>query len=100
MRCTIVVAAVLSASGAVAQQATDAIAPEAGSVAVSGLSPAFAGLSAPAQAALADKEARRPVKGQEWMVAAAHPAAETPGDQAPDGGPAESSGSTGSVPRS
>ncbi|KGJ18466.1 gamma-glutamyltransferase [Paracoccus sanguinis] len=86
MRCTIVVAAVLSATGAVAQQATDAIAPEAASVAGSGLSPAFAGLSTPALAALADKEARRPVKGQEWMVAAAHPAAVEAGAKILDAG--------------
>ena len=86
MRCTIVVAAVLSATGAVAQQATDAIAPEAASVAGSGLSSAFAGLSVPAQAALADKEARRPVKGKEWMVAAAHPAAVEAGAKILDAG--------------
>ncbi|MEM7719394.1 MAG: gamma-glutamyltransferase [Pseudomonadota bacterium] len=53
-----------------AQQAADAVAPEADS----GLS-AFNSLSEPARAALASKEAGTPTRADNWMVAAANPLA-------------------------
>ena len=53
-----------------AQQATDAVDPEAAAGAG-----AFEGLSPAARAALEAKEAGRPVEASEWMVAAANPLA-------------------------
>lgn len=63
-----------SASFASAQQAADALAPEAASgseVTTEG----FGNLTQAAQDALAAKAAGQPVKAQDWMVAAAHPLA-------------------------
>ncbi|WP_443069356.1 gamma-glutamyltransferase, partial [Sulfitobacter sp. HI0129] len=58
----------LTAGGAaVAQQASDAVAPEAAGAG------AFAGLNAAASAALAAKAAGEPVVAGNWMVAAANP---------------------------
>lgn len=60
----------LSAPAALAQQASDTIAPEAPAPATGP-----AGLSAAAAEAMAAKLAGRPVEAQDWMVAAAHPLA-------------------------
>lgn len=57
-----------------AQQATDAVAPEAPSDTTSAAGD-FGPLSDAAQAALAAKAGDRPVTGQDWMVSAAHPLA-------------------------
>ncbi|WP_121061487.1 gamma-glutamyltransferase [Chachezhania antarctica] len=62
----------LAASGAYAQQAADAVAPEA---ATDQDVPAFEDLSGPITASLAAKAAGEPVQGQEWMVSAANPLA-------------------------
>ncbi|AXI43250.1 gamma-glutamyltransferase [Sulfitobacter sp. SK011] len=60
----------IACAGAVfAQQAADAVAPEAAGVG------AFEGLSPAAMAALDEKAAGRPVVAQNWMVAAANPLA-------------------------
>ncbi|SFQ95434.1 gamma-glutamyltransferase [Poseidonocella sedimentorum] len=64
----------LMVSGPVwAQDAADAVAPEAGSAAAAG--DAFGGLSEAALAAIEAKEAGRPVEAENWMVAAANPLA-------------------------
>ena len=63
-----------SASWAAAQQATDAIAPEAASQPAAGAD-AFGPLTDAARAALDAKAEGRPVAGQDWMVSAAHPLA-------------------------
>lgn len=60
---------VVLATASVAQQAADAVAPEA-----AGTGAAF-DVGPDAQAALAEKAAGRPVKAQDWMVAAANPLA-------------------------
>ncbi|SIS88821.1 gamma-glutamyltransferase [Paracoccus saliphilus] len=59
---------------AIAQQATDAVAPEAGSPETESAD-VFAGLGEAAGAALASKEEGKPVTAQNWMVAAANPLA-------------------------
>lgn len=59
---------------ATAQQATDAVAPEAASPETESAD-AFAGLGEAARAALASKEEGKPVTAQNWMVAAANPLA-------------------------
>ena len=69
MRKFLICALVAVAGSASAQQAADAIAPEAAS------SGAFQGLSSAANAALAAKSAGKPVEAQNWMVAAANPLA-------------------------
>lgn len=56
-----------------AQQATDAVAPEAATEAAS--AGAFGDLGAPAQEALRLKAAGQPVQADNWMVSAAHPLA-------------------------
>ena len=63
-----------SASWASAQQATDAIAPEAASQPAA-RADAFGLLTDAARAALDAKTEGRPVAGQDWMVSAAHPLA-------------------------
>lgn len=63
-----------SASWAAAQQATDAIAPEAASQPAA-RADAFGPLTDAARAALEAKAEGRPVAGQDWMVSAAHPLA-------------------------
>lgn len=60
---------VAAAGSASAQQAADAIAPEAAS------SGAFQGMSPAVGAAFAAKDAGKPVEAQNWMVAAANPLA-------------------------
>jgi gamma-glutamyltranspeptidase/glutathione hydrolase len=60
----------LAAWPAVAQQAADAIDPEA-----AGAGPLSTGLNPATLAALAEKDAGRPVIAQDWMVAAANPLA-------------------------
>ena len=62
--------ALLGAGGVLAQEAADAVAPEAGTE-----NQDFAGLSQAALDALAAKEAGTPVTAQTWMVAAANPLA-------------------------
>ena len=57
------------AGAAMAQQATDTVAPEAAGTGV------FAGLSPQAAAAVEAKAAGRPVEAARWMVAAANPLA-------------------------
>ncbi len=63
---------------AIAQQTTDAIDPEAAGA--SGAE-AFAGLTAPAMAAMEAKEAGTPTMASDWMVAAANPLAVEAGAQ-------------------
>lgn len=60
----------VAALPAMAQQAADAVDPEA-----AGAGAATAVLTPAVQAALADKDAGRPVMAQDWMVAAANPLA-------------------------
>ncbi|SHI77408.1 gamma-glutamyltransferase [Wenxinia saemankumensis] len=60
----------LLAGGAIAQQAADAVEPEADAA-----TGAFEGLSDAAAAALATKESGEPVIAEDWMVAAANPLA-------------------------
>lgn len=60
---------IAACSGALAQQATDAIAPEHALAATGG----FAVLSPQVAAAIEAKEAGRPVRADRWMVAAANP---------------------------
>ncbi|MEQ6250040.1 gamma-glutamyltransferase [Sulfitobacter sp. HNIBRBA3233] len=60
---------VFAAGAAMAQQAADGIAPEAAGA--GGIAP----VSAQVDAAIAAKEAGRPVRGETWMVAAANPLA-------------------------
>lgn len=60
----------LSFAPAIAQQATDAIAPETGTA-----TGAFADMSQAVQDALAAKDAGQPVTAQDWMVVAANPLA-------------------------
>ncbi len=64
-----VAVAIAMGTGSMAQQATDAIAPEQ-ELSVSG---GFAALSPEVAAALEAKEAGRPVMAENWMVAAANP---------------------------
>jgi len=66
---TLASAALIAASGALAQQATDAVAPEKASEAFAGA------VSERAQAALDRKEAGNPTFAANWMVAAANPLA-------------------------
>lgn len=63
------------ATPGMAQQATDAVDPEAASPESGAQDNAFAGLSEAAKAALASKEEGKPVTAQNWMVAAANPLA-------------------------
>ncbi|WP_370656075.1 gamma-glutamyltransferase [Paracoccus wurundjeri] len=58
-----------------AQQATDAVAPEAASSETGTEGDAFADLSEAARAALTSKESGEPVTAQNWMVSAANPLA-------------------------
>ena len=67
------VMALLLAGTAGAQEAADAVAPEAATEAAT--VDAFAGLSQPAKEAMAAKEAGQPVVAANWMVTAAHPLA-------------------------
>ncbi|MFV0302247.1 MAG: gamma-glutamyltransferase [Paracoccus sp. (in: a-proteobacteria)] len=67
------VAALLLSGGAQAQQAADAVAPEAATDAAA--VDAFAGLGGAAKDAMAAKLAGQPVVAQDWMVTAAHPLA-------------------------
>ena len=64
------IALALCATPLAAQQAADAIAPEA-----AGAGDSFAGLSDAARASLATKAAGKPVIAQDWMIAAANPLA-------------------------
>jgi len=63
------------AGTAAAQEPADAVAPEAAPETASDRAEAFAGLSAPARAALAAKRAGTPTEAQDWMIAAANPLA-------------------------
>lgn len=63
-----------SAGGLAAQQATDAVAPE-GASAAQGAAADFGPLDDAARAALEAKAQGVPVRGQDWMVSAAHPLA-------------------------
>ena len=67
MRMTLTALAFLMASGALAQQAADSVAPEAAS------SGAFNAMSPGVAAAFAAKDAGKPVVAENWMVAAANP---------------------------
>ncbi len=76
MRVNVITAALvlMLATPGWAQQATDAIQPEAGQVGDT-TSGAFVGLSEAAQAAIETKASGRPVEAKNWMVAAANPLA-------------------------
>lgn len=67
MRMTFTALAIFMASGALAQQAADSVAPEAAS------SGGFEALSPGVTAAFAAKDAGKPVMAENWMVAAANP---------------------------
>ncbi len=67
MRMMISLVAMICAGGVAAQQAADAVAPEAAGAG------AFEGMSPAVMAALESKAAGRPVAAQDWMVAAANP---------------------------
>ena len=67
MHMTLTALAFLMASGALAQQAADSVAPEAAS------SGAFNAMSPGVAAAFAAKDAGKPVVAENWMVAAANP---------------------------
>ncbi|NUH66511.1 gamma-glutamyltransferase [Sulfitobacter sp. S0837] len=67
MRFIAIICGVLLGGAATAQQAADAVAPEAASAG------RFEAISPPVAAALEAKAAGRPVKAQKWMVAAANP---------------------------
>ncbi len=67
MRFIAIICGVLLGGAATAQQAADAVAPEAASAG------RFEAISPPVAAALEAKAAGRPVKAQNWMVAAANP---------------------------
>jgi gamma-glutamyltranspeptidase / glutathione hydrolase len=69
MRFSLVLGAVCLAGAVSAQQASDVVVPEAAGAG------AFAGLTEAASAALAEKEAGRPVRAEDWMIAAANPLA-------------------------
>ena len=69
-RFSLIALAALCATPLSAQQAADAIAPEA-----AGAGDSFAGLSDAARAALDAKAAGKPVTAQDWMIAAANPLA-------------------------
>ena len=68
--CRLTLMLALTAAPLAAQQAADAVAPEA-----AGTGAATAGLTPAARDALAAKDAGRPVTAQDWMVAAANPLA-------------------------
>ncbi len=68
---SVTIASFLAAGAALAQQATDAVDPEAASADLA----AGATLSDAARAALDAKKAGQPVEAQDWMVAAANPLA-------------------------
>ncbi len=71
---------------ALAQQATDAIAPEAASPQVAETEEPLAGLMPEAKAALERKSAGQPVIGRDWMVVAANPMAVQAGARVLDEG--------------
>ncbi|MEX3314362.1 gamma-glutamyltransferase [Sulfitobacter sp. PS-8MA] len=69
MRVILTLGGMLLAGAAAAQQAADAVAPEAAGAGAAG----FEAISPQVAAALAAKAAGRPVEAQNWMVAAANP---------------------------
>ncbi len=71
-RTSLMLALLLGGTAAMAQQAADAVAPEA---ATETAADSFAGLSDAAKAAMAARDAGQPVTAAKWMVAAANPLA-------------------------